>query len=342
MKLKIIILILLVAVGNVVATDGAGFTRPTSIAAILGHDQRIKLLGHDPRMALLGESDGEVVASPSGRRTIYLHGFGANRDAARRIKTVYGSQRLPGDIWTFDFADAVHDAAMDTAKSSLGQWSDMRVALYVLNHAYERGEREVGINAHSRGGATAVNMVAALVDRAGTYDARLSEIGIDLERKAALVEMLRRGHIVLECPLVDVRAVLKHNIATASRRSWWARLFGSNPSAASFAASADYAAPVVLKEYRPWQEQAIKSAENWGGAGIPTIVHFQQEDEVLGNARDVEFFTNLSASNGATHTHRHVGRDGGHNSSFRSFEVTRNRFLREHGAAYKLPDDELK
>ncbi len=162
--------------------------------------------------------------------------------------------------------------------------------------------------------------------------------------------MLQAGHIVLECPLTDVRSVIRHQIETtiesSSGRSWWGRLFGSSLRRSgctrASAASADHGASLVLKKYRAGGEQAIKSAEAWNGAGIPTIVHFQTHDEVLGGAKKEEFYAKLAASNGVERTYLHTGDDGGHNSSFESFAIARNDFLRRHGAAYTPAEAELK
>lgn len=297
--------------------------------------QACRLLGYDPQITLLKESDQHVVRS--GRKTLYLHGFGGNKDTASVLKQYHGSERLPGDVVTFDFADA-NNGTMDTTKSSLGQWNDIKTALYVLNTLHESGETEIGITAHSRGGATAINMVAVLVDRTGQYDDRLAELGIDAVRRKALVSMLQNGHIVLECPLIDVRAVIQHHIeessSAASLRSWFSSGASSSSLTYSSATALDYAAPVVLRKYRPWAEQAVKSVESWRDVRIPTILHFQEVDEVLGNARNSEFYAKLKAANGQDVTFIHQGNDGGHNSSFKSFAYARNRFLKEHGASY--------
>lgn len=305
-------------------------------------DEARAVLGYDPRITLIKESNPLVVTSK--RKTVYFHGFGGNKDAASIVKQYYGSERLAGDIITFDFADA-DNGSMDTSKSSLGQWNDIKTALYVLKKMHEAGEKEAGIDAHSRGGATAVNMVAVLVDQTGQYDARLSELGINQELRQALLRMLQKGHIVLECPLIDVRSVIQHSIeesstssSGSSSSSWLWRWFASSPSTEttiySSAASVDYMAPLILKKYRPWAEQAIRSAEVWHDVQIPTIVHFQEEDEVLGNARNNEFYEKLSRSNGGDCTSFHLGNDGGHNSSFRSFASERNAFLKKYGASY--------
>lgn len=291
-----------------------------------------QLLGYDPRITLLEETDKSVVKS--GRKTVYLHGFGASKRAAKLLKGCYGTQRLPGDIITFDFADA-NNNGMDLSQSSLGQWNDIKTALYVLKKLHDAGETEIGINAHSRGGATAINMVAVLTDTKGKYNTRLSELGIDDTTRTAILTMLQRGHIVLECPLVSVSKVIQHHIkqtSTSLLGNWITNLFSS--LSAGSAKSANYAAPLVLRKYRAWEEQAIDSVDTWNNANIPTIVHFQEYDEVLGNDMDMEFFTKLQRSNGYTHTYLHKGRDFGHNSSLESFDRERNLFLKLYGASY--------
>jgi hypothetical protein len=297
-------------------------------------------LGYDPKITIVRETDGTVINT--GRKTICLHGFGDNGLGPIRAKQADGSARLPGDIVTFNFPDAVTERGMDTTKSSLGQWPDMQAALYVLNTMHDCGEKSIGINGHSRGGATAVNMIAALANQTDEYKEKFAALEIDAVKKAALLQMLQTGHVVLECPLTDVRSVIKHQVAKSSTGSSLTSWFGpwlASSSIRASAASVDYCASAVVRKYRPWQEQALESATKWQDAKIPTIVHFQKDgyrgDEVLGNEHDEEFMARLSASNGATHTRVHTGYDGGHNSSFASFAHPRNEFLSRHGAAYK-------
>lgn len=332
---------LLLATGSIFAADSVD---------IYSKQEAKHLLAYDPCITLLKEGDPKVVTL--NRKTLYFHGFGANKNVASDIKNYYGSERLPGDVVTFDFVDA-NNGGMDTSGSSLGQWNDIKTALYVLKKLHDIDETEVGITAHSRGGATAINMVAALVDQTDKYDDRLRELGIDNEVRNNLVSMLQKGHIVLECPLVELRATIQHHIEestkSASRSVSGDACFNSLSSSSAYlgldsilslfssssAASVDYAAPLVVKEYRPWQEQAIKSADAWHGAQIPTIVHFQEEDEVLGTKMNDELYEKLEASNGSDYTHVHKGKDGGHNSSFRSFAAARNLFFKKYGASYK-------
>lgn len=307
---------------------------PFYAAELYNRQEAQSLLGYDPRITLIKERDSRVVKS--GRKTVYFHGFGGSKDAASGVKSHYGSERLPGDVITFDFPDANY-GTMDTSQSSLGQWNDIKTALYVLKRLHDAGEKEIGITAHSRGGATAVNMVAVLADQAGRYDNHLAELGIDNATRISILGMLQKGHIVLECPLVDVRAVIQNQIEHASFSlfgTWFASSSVADASTYSSATSMDYAAPAFLQKYRPWAEQARISARAWNGVNIPTIVHFQEEDEVLGNRYDSKFFDTLRASNGAD-THLHTGRDGGHNSSFQSFAFSRNDFLQAYNGSHK-------
>jgi hypothetical protein len=324
-------------------------TSPIFASEIYKKEEALQILGYDPSITLIKEKDSSVVNSK--RKTVYFHGFGGNKDAASIIKQYYGVERLPGDVITFDFADA-NNGGMDTSKSSLGQWNDVKTALYVLKKLLDAGETEIGINAHSRGGATAINMVAVLVDQTRQYNAHLSELGIEEDDRVSILAMLQKGHMILECPLINVREVIKHQIEESCSsssisswfKSWPSSLSSSSSSMASVsdsltyssATSADYVAPILLKKYRPWAEQAIKSVDAWNSAHIPTIVHFQEVDEVLGNAMDETFYAKLKQSNGDNCTYIHKGNDGGHNSSFKSFASTRNQFLRKYNAAYTI------
>lgn len=307
------------------------------------------LLGYDPCITLTKEIDPTVVRST--RKTIFFHGLGGNKDTAFIIKDYYGSEQLAGDIVSFDFVDA-NNGDMDVSKSSLGQWNDIKTSLYVLKKLHDGGETEIGITGHSRGGATVVNMVAVLADQSGKYAADLATLGIDASLCATLLRMLQKGHIVLECPLIDVRTVIRHQIQRSTtelnNKSWITRLlavlsspltYSSFASSYSSALSVDYSLPLVLQEYRPWNHQAITSADLWNGVRIPTIMHFQEDDEVVGNARNNEFYERLKAANGADCTYFHQGSDGGHNSSFKSFAIARNSFLRKYGASYKPLED---
>lgn len=303
-----------------------------SIFTVEKGSQLTKRLGCDPEITFILEGDSKVSPSPTGRLTVYVHGFGANKYEAVKVKDRFGSVRLPGNVATFDFADAKYGDDINKSESSLGQWHDMRVLLCVLNKLHQSGQQEIGINAHSRGAATVVNTVAALTDQTGKYDSRLSEIGIDSARRANILAMLKRGHIVLECPMISVPSVLKHRLKFVS-------LDCQSKVCNFLVCLLNHCIPLVTKKYRPWQEQAIKSAENWNNAAIPTIVHFQENDEIVGNEQDMDFYHKLSSSNGHQYTEFHRGNDGAHSSSFASFAPARNLFLQKHGAAYKLPDN---
>lgn len=325
----------ILSLSPIFAGYASGSLVKNDIPVIYNKEDAICTLGYDPEIILINESSPLVVNT--GRKTLFFHGFGSNKNAAEIIKLSYGAERLPGDIVSFNFADAATALGVDTTKTSLGQWSDMKSALYVLKTLHDNGEKSLGIVARSRGGATVINVIAALNDKTHLYDNYLSKLGINEQKRESLITMLQRGNIILECPLICVRSTIRHRVG---RSIWCLKLKNCLGSRLALnviqviSVVLDYCAPILWwSDYRPWRDQAIKSAEKWNLVNIPTIVHFQDPDLTLGNELDTAFFCKLKISNGEA-TFIHIGSDGGHSSSYASFASMRNDFLKKYGASY--------
>lgn len=305
-------------------------------------------LRHLPVMTEIPEADPAVVLT--GRKTLYIHGLKGHQGTAAQLKREYGSGRLPGSVVSFDLpAEAAVWHASKYARG-LGRWPDVLATLHVLNQLRQDGEEAIGITAHSRGGAAAINTVRVLANQSDYYTSELAELGIYEEQRTAILKMLQAGQMVLECPLIDTQPPKFKTIASGdseteerAKPTLWQKLLAPRVRApiAPPPTPLGELVPSPSAGYEELAKQACASVLFWNKVNIPVCVHFQAEDEAIGTKQNAKFFAGIYQHNGER-SFIHTGNDGGHFSSLRSFEATRNAFLRDHGAAYKPQDVERK
>ncbi len=251
------------------------------------------------------------VVKPDKHVTLYLHGWGDQRNSAKLGKTL---DVLPGDVITFNFPDSsviiprIH-------RSSLGQLPDVLPALYTLKWAKDNlGVESVDLFGYSRGGATAVNIIAVLADKSGKYDSDVANIGIDTIERNKLLQLLQNGSIVLNCPLRDM------NTTTRQFFRW------INPEI-----------PLKILEtvgkYKRDGLQAITSTGAFKGLGLKTLVHFQYNDTVVSDKDEAEFYQRIARHN-PQGTYLLLGDDGGHLHTQNTLSQAIQTFRKAHGGAY--------
>ena len=180
---------------------------------------------------------------------------------------------------------------------------------------------KIHLYGYSRGGSTVVNGLARLKNFE-KYIKFFSRLGINKTQAARLLSKVCAGSVVLNCPLVDTRVVIKDKVekVNASTASYLrslpvvggllAWLFSSPVSVATSYMLVDcVSAPVVTGgKYAPWQDQAIKSAISIKGLNLNLLVHFQKNDQVVTNQCDAQFYKNIMGPN----SYLVLGNDGGH------------------------------
>jgi hypothetical protein len=245
----------------------------------------IKKLGWDPDITLYYDpTDNSVVYNTAC--TIYCHGWGENQTS---LITKQMSNSLPGTVIGFNFQDAVRTTKRPQwHKTSFGQKNDCRALILVLKLLDESGCEAIHLLGYSRGGTTISNSIRRLQCHT-LHKKFFQKLGISKAQAESIVAKIHAGTIILDCPLLDVRAVVRHKF----------------PSLCGFI---DYiVCPLATwGKYIPWKEQAIDAAPFLKDFNL--LVHFQHDDEVVTNVCDTDFYDALKSPT----AHRIFGNDGGH------------------------------
>lgn len=268
------------------------------------------LFGYDLELEHIIDNDPAIKTNHQ-RPTLYLHGFGDTKHSARLLKAL--ADVLPGDVITFNF----HDRGFIIPKlyhSNLGQLPDILPALYALKWAKDRlHSTQIDLFGYSRGGATILNMIAILNDKTGTYDKELTRVGIDAHERNALLSMIQKGCITLNCPLTDVNVTADYRFKSL--------------------------APKVLKAfsriglYKLDGIQAIESARLIGDLTLKILIHFQYHDTIVSNRNEAELYTRLAQHNPST-TYIVLGNSGGHLHTHAALAHAIHTFRKMYGSSY--------
>lgn len=278
----------------------------------------VQLLGYDPQVEMAhSDSDKNRCAIPC----LYLQGWPAPReDFLESIREDYDVDfPCPGIGFNFPDSQAI-EFPLDLMKSSFGQISDMEPALYVLNLARKAGFPAVNIFAHSRGAATAVNLVAEL--KCGRHKKELEKLDIDEQARQQMLEMVQRGQILLNAPLKSIPIVLQSIVRNIRERVTAACLYPllkkknkrgflmrnvcnissslGRVSDKCIAAGIHYVALPLLTRYKPWGDQAFSSVDKLSGLNLKTVLHYVNNDRCVSNDADDEFAQKLVTHNPAT------------------------------------------
>ncbi len=256
------------------------------------------------------DNDPEMIINHK-RPTLFLHGWGDTKHSAKLLKAF--CDVLPGDIVTFQFRD--HGILIPKVRhANLGQLPDVLSALYTLAWMKDNINPEaIDIFGYSRGGATAVNLIAVLNDKNNTYDEDLAAIGIDNQNRMTILKLIEKGCITLNCPLTDM-----------------------NVSVQSMFKNTGLHMLNLLKgmsKYDPEGLQALNSAQNLQGLHLTSLIHFQHHDTIVSNHNEALFFNRIAAHN-PTNTYLVLGDDGGHLHTHMALCSTIHRFRKIHGGSY--------
>jgi hypothetical protein len=243
----------------------------------------IKRLGWDPDITIYQDPKASDVIKNGC--TLYCHGWGEDQTVIPRRRS-WGL--LPGTVIGFNFYDAVKDdRSLDLAKSSFAQKCDCRALCAVLKLLDEAQCDAIHIVGYSRGGAAIANVIRRLKEY--THNRKFfRRLGISRNQANSILARIRRGTIVLDCPLIDTRAIVKYRFP-----SLWGFL--------------DYCflPMVTLGKYAPWKDQAIDAAPFLKDFRV--LVHIQHGDRIVTNICDVPFYRALRAPT----THILFADDGG-------------------------------
>ncbi len=284
------------------------YRRHVVAAKEIAHQQ--KLFGYNLEIEYQ-DGCGHRYHKTPGRAILYLHPWGFIGVPHKRSSDLLRYYNvLPGDVITFNFPDAGWRLPFPFVYSSFGQLSDVLPAIYTLAYAYDHFHiRAIDIFGYSRGGAVAINMIAVLNDKAGIYDEKLAALGIDGEKREKLLETIKKGSLVLNCPLVDTNATL--TMYSAFIRTFFSR----------------------VTQYKVDGLQALQSARSLADLAMPVLLHFQYHDRRVFNIKDGELYCIFKHSNPDA-TFLVLGNDGGHVHTHVTLAQTIHTFYKKIGAAY--------
>lgn len=271
----------------------------------------VNTLGYDPVMRIY-QSDALV---QNNSTTVYVHGYGDNYKFTVPLFQL-NSYLLPGTIVSFNFQDVTEGAfKVKLDKSSVGQAADIAALASILKVLDECGLEAIHLFGYSRGGATTVTTLARLC----TYDRHeqfFQDLGITKDQSQRILNKVRAGTIILNCPLVDSRSVAQY----------W---FGSLGNIVM-----DTIIPKIM-EHNPNEDQALHAAKLIQDMHFKILVHFQKNDTILGNTLiDAEFYNNLKGP----HTYLVIADEGGHLHAGKTLGKAIQAFRKKYnGAYYPIP-----
>jgi hypothetical protein len=222
------------------------------------------------------------------------------------------SYLLPGTVVGFNFQDVTEGAfKVKIGKSSVGQSADIASLVMVLKVLDECGLDAINLFGYSRGGATTITTLARLCEYT-KHSEFFDRLGVTREQTERIVNKVKAGTIVLNCPLVDSRAVARY---------WFGSFDGMIMNSII---------PKIM-EHRPDQDQAIDAASVIQPHHFKILVHFQKNDTILGNTLiDAAFYNNLKGP----HTFLVIADEGGHFHAATTLNKAVQAFRKKYNGAF--------
>lgn len=220
--------------------------------------------------------------------TICCHGYGSSCQVG---EVVHSFRAIPDHIVSFNFPD--YDCIrrkMTVEQTVFGKPEEIMPVLYILKVlVIDGGVDQVSLYGFSAGGGAIINVLSFLNQT--SHDLVFKKIGIDAEGKKKIIAALQKGIIILDCPLKSMDEI-------ASLRP------GKDMN-------------ILSKRYRDNAMRPIDAITYLKGLNVTILVHFQNPDEMIGNADDALFIERLK-SNNAGKTYSVIANEGGHNTYHKS------------------------
>ena len=269
-------------------------------------------VGYNLRMTLHHDDRPEVVGTiPS----VAAHGWGSGPQGPIEYARLVGPHRIPGDVVTFEFKDCNNGYnPFFIMKSSLGQQEDVKALLTTLVAVWKCGFDGCNVFGQSRGAATVVNTLAMLNSLPSGWDSGFDDIknllgpeinniirGVGHYFNKGLLDMIKRGVVVLDTPMVSPQAGLNAHAHYVLRGVFFEK------NLADFINN--YVLPVItIGNYNPEAAQALTSIKNMP-KGLKVLVSYQKDDPAVGNVHDHQFAQELIARLGANNVWIVLGND---------------------------------
>jgi hypothetical protein len=258
-------------------------------------------LGYDPCIEYIPD-----ISHTTNNINVYLHGWKENKYTNLR-KSLF----IPPAV-IFDFPDARRDKKVSLRHASFGQKADILPTIFVLNAIIESGlAQQINFIGFSKGGATAINTIA-LLNKPKSYKKDLASLHIDYSQCHAILQALKRGIIILDCPLKHVNYGIEQQVQKYS--SSFIDNIPDNPTKPGnmvkrikkhLLACIDYICSVILEYiifplytcYAPWREQPINTVDDWPSESLTTIIRYDACDHMVSNNGDIPFYQKIHNKN---------------------------------------------
>lgn len=270
----------------------------------------IHKLGYDPEITVYPGTS----THNNDQITVYVHGWGDSQKSISYFRR--NSDMLPGTMVGFNFKDANYGGFLPPYKTSnfcqKGDIAPLALTLKVLDDC---GLETIHLFGHSRGGGTITTTLARL-HHYHAYKKFFRTLGISKEQAQRIVDKVRAGTIVLNCPLVDIHTVVREKLN-------YLKL--------------GFLAPLVrrtvlptITNYRANGDSPLNSAKIIQNLNLNILVHFQKDDLIVGNATDAHFYKKIMGPS----TYLVLGNDGGHTHRSNILGAAIHAFHKKHGGAY--------
>lgn len=225
------------------------------------------------------------IPGKSSKTMICFHGMGGSYRIAHVLKRT--NKLLTENLVSFNFPDhSIREGNYDPYQTSFGTIQEILPAIYVLKQVIiDEGIEEVNLYGFSAGGGAIINTLAVL--NSSRYDSYLSEINVALEDKQRILDVIQKGHIILDSPLKSIAEIIDFRGLTKELE-------------------------IVGERYRTNGMEPIDVLPQLANLSLHFIVHFQIPDEILSNRDDNLFIERLEQYNPKGTTSVIIGSDGGH------------------------------
>lgn len=214
---------------------------------------------------------------------VCCHGYGHNNNL---IDVLHANGITNHHLIGFNFPDHNFDPAIyDHTKASFGTIQELLPLLYLVKQLVIDGSNPViHLYGFSAGGGAVINALMTL--HSSVHDNALLSIGISQADKAALLNALSTGYVLLDCPLKSIEEIID--------------LRGITPEF-----------NFISKQYAHNNMRPIDSLLKLNNLKTHIICNFEHPDEVIGNRDDILFINRLKQTNPKSLTVL-TSKEGGH------------------------------
>ncbi len=202
--------------------------------------------------------------SSSTAVTICCHGYGHNNQI---VDVINSYNVFTENLIGFNFPDYNIKSTADHREVAYGTIDEILPLLYILKYCVcDLQISKINLYGFSAGGAAIINALGVLNN--SYHDRMLEEIGIFVEEKKRILNIIEQGYIILDCPLKSIGEIIAFR--------------GNSPEL-----------KILAENYSNNVMNPIYSVYLLSGMKLNIMLHFQDPDEILSNRDDALFISRL-------------------------------------------------